>query len=216
MRKAAFLPALLLAAAAAIPSAISAAPEAPAASAADPALAKVLADPRRDKDRARDIHRHPELAFEEHRTAALVAAKLQRWGYTVHRGLGKTGVVGTLKVGDGDKCLGIRADMDALPITEATGLDHASRHPGVMHACGHDGHTAMLLAAARTQLVPLLTVWSQFTIPAANAPGRTPAPDQVPLEWGGPARRQDVPSPPNVRSWGSPTCCLLRNRSRCR
>ncbi len=97
----------------------------------------------------RDIHRHPELAFEEHRTAALVASKLEGWGYAVERGIGGTGVVGTLVRGDGKKRLGIRADMDALPIEEASGADWASVHAGVMHACGHDGHTAMLLAAAR-------------------------------------------------------------------
>jgi hippurate hydrolase len=97
----------------------------------------------------RDIHRHPELAFEEHRTAALVAAKLQSWGYTVHQGLGGTGVVGTLKAGQGLRTLGIRADMDALPIVEASGAEWTSTRPGVMHACGHDGHTAMLLAAAK-------------------------------------------------------------------
>ena len=97
----------------------------------------------------RDIHRHPELAFEEHRTAALVADKLEAWGYAVERGIGGTGVVGRLVRGQGKKRLGIRADMDALPIDEATGLAYASRNVGVMHACGHDGHTAMLLAAAR-------------------------------------------------------------------
>lgn len=97
----------------------------------------------------RDIHQHPELAFEEHRTAGLVADKLEAWGYTVERGIGGTGVVGTLVRGRGEKRLGIRADMDALPITEATGVPYASSHAGVMHACGHDGHTAMLLAAAR-------------------------------------------------------------------
>ena len=97
----------------------------------------------------RDIHRHPELAFEEHRTAALVADKLQGWGYAVTRGIGGTGVVGTLVRGSGTKRLGLRADMDALPITEASGAEWSSVHPGVMHACGHDGHTAMLLAAAR-------------------------------------------------------------------
>ena len=97
----------------------------------------------------RDIHRHPELAFEEHRTAALVAAKLEDWGYAVTRGLGGTGVVGTLVRGQGPRRLGLRADMDALPITEATGKPWASERPGLMHACGHDGHTAMLLAAAR-------------------------------------------------------------------
>ena len=97
----------------------------------------------------RDIHSHPELGFEEHRTAALVAEKLENWGYTVERGVGGTGVVGTLVRGSGKRRLGIRADMDALPITEASGRDWASTRPGVMHACGHDGHTAMLLAAAR-------------------------------------------------------------------
>ncbi len=97
----------------------------------------------------RDIHRHPELAFEEHRTSALVADKLEGWGYAVHRGLGGTGVVGTLKCGHGTRRLGLRADMDALPIAEASGAEWSSQRPGLMHACGHDGHTAMLLAAAR-------------------------------------------------------------------
>jgi len=98
----------------------------------------------------RDIHQHPELAFEEHRTSDLVAAKLESWGYAVHRGLGGTGVVGTLKRGTSARTLGLRADMDALPIQEATGAAWASVKPGLMHACGHDGHTAMLLAAAKT------------------------------------------------------------------
>jgi hippurate hydrolase len=98
----------------------------------------------------RDIHRHPELAFEEHRTSDLVAAKLESWGYVVHRGLGGTGVVGTLTRGQGQRRLGLRADMDALPIQEATGAEWSSLKPGVMHACGHDGHTAMLLAAAKS------------------------------------------------------------------
>jgi len=97
----------------------------------------------------RDIHRHPELAFEEHRTAALVADKLEGWGYEVERGVGGTGVVGRLVRGDGSRRLGIRADMDALPILEASGREWSSARAGVMHACGHDGHTAMLLAAAR-------------------------------------------------------------------
>ena len=97
----------------------------------------------------RDIHRHPELAFEEHRTATLVADKLEGWGYAVERGIGGTGVVGTLVRGHGSRRLGLRADMDALPIEEASGTDWSSVHAGVMHACGHDGHTAMLLAAAR-------------------------------------------------------------------
>ncbi|MDM0074559.1 M20 aminoacylase family protein [Variovorax sp. J2P1-59] len=96
----------------------------------------------------RDIHHHPELAFDEHRTSELVASKLKAWGYEVERGLGGTGVVGRLRRGDGTRQLGLRADMDALPIDEATGLAYASSHQGVMHACGHDGHTAMLLAAA--------------------------------------------------------------------
>ncbi|WP_321813457.1 MULTISPECIES: M20 aminoacylase family protein [unclassified Paraburkholderia] len=95
------------------------------------------------------IHAHPELGFEEFVTSDLVAEKLAAWGYEVHRGLGGTGVVGTLKVGNGTRRLGLRADMDALPIHEATGLDYASQIPGKMHACGHDGHTAMLLAAAK-------------------------------------------------------------------
>ncbi|MWL86943.1 M20 aminoacylase family protein [Cupriavidus sp. SW-Y-13] len=95
------------------------------------------------------IHAHPELAFEERRTSDLVAEQLAAWGYKVHRGLGTTGVVGTLKKGSGSRTLGIRADMDALPIQEKTGLDYASTLPGKMHACGHDGHTAILLCAAR-------------------------------------------------------------------
>ncbi len=97
----------------------------------------------------RDLHQHPELAFEEHRTAALVADKLEGWGYTVERGVGGTGVVGRLVRGTGSRRLGLRADMDALPIEETSGVAWASTRPGLMHACGHDGHTAMLLAAAR-------------------------------------------------------------------
>ncbi len=96
------------------------------------------------------IHAHPELAFEEHATSDMVAARLKEWGYDVHRGLAGTGVVGTLKRGSGKMRLGIRADMDALPIQETTGLPYASQLPGKMHACGHDGHTAILLAAARS------------------------------------------------------------------
>ncbi|MCU0937586.1 MAG: M20 family metallopeptidase [Burkholderiaceae bacterium] len=98
----------------------------------------------------RDIHQHPEMGFAEHRTAALVADRLQAWGYEVERGIGGTGLVGTLRRGSGTRRLGIRAEMDALPIVEATGLPWASAHPGVMHACGHDGHTTMLVAAAKT------------------------------------------------------------------
>ena len=95
------------------------------------------------------IHRHPELGFEETLTSQLVADKLREWGYAVDVGLAKTGVVGTLKVGDGDKVLGIRADMDALPILEQTNVAYKSQHHHVMHACGHDGHTTALLAAAQ-------------------------------------------------------------------
>ena len=95
-----------------------------------------------------DIHAHPELGFQESRTAALVADQLQALGLDVTRGVGKTGVVGTLRAGSSPRSLGLRADMDALPIAEANTFGHRSVHAGVMHACGHDGHTAMLLGAA--------------------------------------------------------------------
>ena len=97
----------------------------------------------------RDIHQHPELAFEEHRTAKLVAEKLKEFGYEVFEGIGGTGVVGVLKSGDSQLSIGLRADMDALPIQEQSGANWSSKHQGKMHACGHDGHTAMLLAAAK-------------------------------------------------------------------
>ena len=97
----------------------------------------------------RDIHAHPELCYEEVRTADVVAQKLTEWGIPVVRGLGVTGVVGIIKKGDSPRAIGLRADMDALPMSEINTFDHASRHPGKMHACGHDGHTAMLLGAAR-------------------------------------------------------------------
>lgn len=96
----------------------------------------------------RNIHAHPELRYEEQRTADLVAQKLTEWGLEVHRGLGKTGVVGVLKRGSGKRAIGVRADMDALPIQELNTFEHRSQHNGKMHACGHDGHTAMLLGAA--------------------------------------------------------------------
>lgn len=96
----------------------------------------------------RDIHAHPELAYEEERTASLVAECLTEWGLEVHRGLATTGVVGTLSTGDGP-AIGLRADMDALPLQETNVFSHRSRYDGKMHACGHDGHTAMLLGAAR-------------------------------------------------------------------
>lgn len=96
----------------------------------------------------RDIHAHPELGLEEHRTAALVAAKLREMGIEVHEGVGKTGVVGVIRNGNGRR-IGLRADMDALAMEEETGLPHASTTKGKMHGCGHDGHTTMLLAAAK-------------------------------------------------------------------
>src|SRR5271167_4476067 len=85
-----------------------------------------------------DIHTHPELGLEEYRTADLVAQKLQEWGIEVHRGVGQTGVVGVLRNGNGQAAIGLRADMDALPILEATSLSYASQNSGKMHACGHD------------------------------------------------------------------------------
>lgn len=97
----------------------------------------------------RDIHAHPELGFEETRTAQFVAEKLAEFGCEVHRGIGKTGIVGRLRRGTGRRAIGLRADMDALPIEEANDLPYRSRHEGRMHACGHDGHTTMLLGAAR-------------------------------------------------------------------
>jgi amidohydrolase len=97
----------------------------------------------------RDIHAHPELAFEENRTSDIVAAKLQEWGFEVTRGLGKTGVVGTLRKGNSVKSIGLRADMDCLPMDETNDFEHRSQNAGRMHACGHDGHTAMLLGAAK-------------------------------------------------------------------
>ncbi len=95
-----------------------------------------------------DFHRNPELGFEEHRTSAKVAALLQEWGIETHTKVGSTGVVGVIKRGSSDRMLGIRADMDALAIHEQNSFDHCSQQPGKMHACGHDGHTSMLLGAA--------------------------------------------------------------------
>jgi hippurate hydrolase len=97
----------------------------------------------------RHLHAHPETAFEEHATAAFVADKLASFGLEVHAGLARTGLVGVLRHGSGDRAIGLRADLDALHIQEANDVPHASRHPGRMHACGHDGHTTMLLGAAR-------------------------------------------------------------------
>jgi amidohydrolase len=97
----------------------------------------------------RDLHAHPELGFEEARTSDLVARELASFGIEVHRGIGKTGVVGVLRNGSSKKSLGLRADMDALPLRELNDFSYRSKNPGRMHACGHDGHTAMLLGAAR-------------------------------------------------------------------
>ena len=96
----------------------------------------------------RDIHAHPELCYEEHRTSEIVATKLQEWGIPVVRGLGGTGVVGIINNGSSERAIGLRADMDALPMQEINSFAHTSQHAGKMHACGHDGHTAMLLGAA--------------------------------------------------------------------
>ena len=106
----------------------------------------------------RDLHRHPELAFQEHRTAGIVADHLRQIGYDVHTGLAETGVVAVLRAGEGPY-LGLRADMDALPIQEVAGRSHGSLHDGVMHACGHDGHVATLLTAA-TVLARTRDTWS--------------------------------------------------------
>ena len=97
----------------------------------------------------KDIHAHPEIAFEEHRTAGIVADKLRSFGIEVETGIAGTGVVGTLTKGRGNRAIGLRADLDALPIKEANDFDHKSKHDGKMHACGHDGHTCMLLGAAK-------------------------------------------------------------------
>ncbi len=97
----------------------------------------------------RDLHAHPELGFEEHRTSGVVAGLLASWGIEVHRDVGRTGVVGVIRNGAARRGIGLRCDMDALPIHETTNLPYASTNRGVMHACGHDGHTAMLLGAAR-------------------------------------------------------------------
>jgi len=111
-------------------------------------LAESFADVSRFVAIRRDIHAHPELGFEEHRTAEKVAGLLEEWGIEVHRGIAGTGLVGVLRRGEGKRTIGLRADMDALPLHEANEFAHKSTHAGRMHACGHDGHTTMLLAAA--------------------------------------------------------------------
>ncbi len=112
-------------------------------------IESILADAASIAAVRRDIHAHPELCFEELRTSDVIAKQLGDWGIPVHRGLGKTGVVAILKNGTSDRAVGLRADIDALPMTEHNRFAHASKHPGKMHACGHDGHTAMLLGAAK-------------------------------------------------------------------
>ena len=114
-----------------------------------PLIADIVADQADIARLRRDIHAHPELCFQEERTADLVARSLTEWGIPIHRGMGTTGVVGIIKNGSSPRAVGLRADMDALPMTEHNQFEHASQHAGKMHACGHDGHTAMLLAAAR-------------------------------------------------------------------
>lgn len=109
----------------------------------------ILADADGLKTLRRDIHAHPELGFQEQRTSDLIARTLSGWGIPIHRGLGKTGVVGIVRNGSGSRAVGLRADIDALPVTEHNTFAHASVHRGRMHACGHDGHTTMLLAAAK-------------------------------------------------------------------
>ena len=96
----------------------------------------------------KDLHAHPELCFEEYRTSQRIAQQLEQWGIEVHTGIAQTGVVGVIRKGFSQRSVGLRADMDALPITEQNQFEHASRHLGKMHACGHDGHVAMLMAAA--------------------------------------------------------------------
>ena len=112
-------------------------------------IESILADAALASAIRRDIHAHPELCFQEERTADVIAQALTEWGIPVHRGLGRTGVVGIVKNGSSPRAVGLRADMDALPMTEHNRFAHASQYPGKMHACGHDGHTAMLLAAAK-------------------------------------------------------------------
>ncbi len=112
-------------------------------------IESILADSAAVAAIRRDLHAHPELCFEERRTSDVIAQALTDWGIPIVRGLGTTGVVGIVKHGDSPRAIGLRADIDALPVTEHNRFAHASRHPGKMHACGHDGHTAMLLAAAK-------------------------------------------------------------------
>ena len=116
----------------------------------------------------RDIHAHPELCFEEQRTADVVAQQLAAWGIEVHRGLGTTGLVGVIRNGNSLRTIGLRADMDALPLQEANAFAHRSQHEGKMHACGHDGHTAMLLGAAHYGAAPQLRRYRAPDLPACR------------------------------------------------
>lgn len=116
----------------------------------------------------RDIHRNPELGFEEFRTAALVAERLEKLGYEVVREIAGTGVVGTLRKGKSSRSIGLRADMDALPIVEATGVEWASATEGIMHACGHDGHTAIPQRAIDPTIVAASTIMALQTITSRN------------------------------------------------
>jgi hippurate hydrolase len=120
-----------------------------------------------------DLHRHPELGLQEFRTSELLAHQLQSWGYSVTRGLATTGLVAQLRRGSGSKRLGLRADMDALPIQEVNAFEHCSVHAGVMHACGHDGHSAMLMAAAQyiAQEVEFSGTLNLIFQPAEEHPG---------------------------------------------
>ena len=114
-----------------------------------PAINSIVASSEEMTDWRRDLHAHPELGFEEVRTSQIVAEKLESWGIEVTRGIATTGLVGTLRCGTSSRAIGIRADMDALPMTEANDVPYASKTAGRMHACGHDGHTTMLLGAAK-------------------------------------------------------------------
>ena len=123
----------------------------------------------------RDLHEHPEILFETHRTSAIVAEKLKEFGCDeIVTGIGRTGVVGVIKgrTNTSGKVIGMRADMDALPMPEETGLPYASKTPGAMHACGHDGHTAMLLGAAIVITAGILIIWRERKLGLERAKGR--------------------------------------------
>jgi hippurate hydrolase len=136
-------------------------------------LVESFADVSRFVRLRRDIHAHPELGFEEHRTSEIVAGLLREWGIEVHTGVAGTGVVGVLKCGDGPRTIGLRADLDALPLQEENHFPHRSTHDGRMHACGHDGHTTMLLAAAwHLAQTPRLQRHGELHLPAGRGDGQ--------------------------------------------